>query len=70
MHNTKTFESTVVNDKGASTAEFAIDDYGQFRVGLEGEFTKNFPLWGDVTHEAGSSGYSSTGFTVGAKYVF
>ena len=70
VHNTKTFESTVVNDKGASTAEFAIDDYGQFRVGLEGEFTKNFRLWGDVTHEAGSSGYSSTGFTVGAKYVF
>ena len=70
VHNTKTFESTVVNDKGASTAEFAIDDYGQFRVGLEGEFTKNFRLWGDVTHEAGRSGYSSTGFTVGAKYVF
>ena len=70
VHNTKTFESTVVNDKGASTAEFAIDDYGQFRVGLEGEFTKNFRLWGDVTHEAGRSGYSSIGFTVGAKYVF
>ncbi|WP_308694878.1 autotransporter outer membrane beta-barrel domain-containing protein [uncultured Sutterella sp.] len=70
VHNTKTFESTVVNDKGASTAEFGIDDYGQFRVGVEGEFTKNFHLWGDVTHEAGGSGYSSTGFTVGAKYVF
>ncbi|WP_288594823.1 autotransporter outer membrane beta-barrel domain-containing protein [uncultured Sutterella sp.] len=70
VHNTKTFESTVVNDKGASTAEFAIDDYGQFRLGFEGEFTKNFRLWGDVTHEAGRRGYSSTGFTVGAKYVF
>ena len=70
VHNTKTFESTVVNAQGASTAEFGIEDYGQFRVGLEGEFTKNFRLWGDVTHEAGRSGYSSTGFTVGAKYVF
>lgn len=70
MHNTKTFESTVVNDKGASTAEFGIDNYGQFRVGIEGEFTKNFRLWGDVIHEAGSGSYSSTGFNVGAKYVF
>ena len=70
VHNTKTFESTVVNDKGTSTAEFGIDNYGQFRVGIEGDFTKNFRLWGDVIHEAGSGSYSSTGFNVGAKYVF
>ena len=70
MHNTQTFESKVVNANGSSTAEFGIDNYGQFRVGVEGEFTKNFQLWGDVNYEAGTDSYSSTGFTLGAKYVF
>lgn len=70
VHNTQTFESKVVNANGSSTAEFGIDNYGQFRVGVEGEFTKNFQLWGDVNYEAGTDSYSSTGFTLGAKYVF
>lgn len=70
VHNTGTFESTVVSRKGSSRAQFGIDDYGQFRLGAEGEFAKNFFLRGDVTHEAGRESYSSTGFTIGAKYVF
>ena len=43
---------------------------GEMKVGVEGQLSKRFGLWGNVVQQVGDKGYSDTSAMLGGKYSF
>lgn len=67
IHNTRSFSTKMddirVNQEGARNR-------GEIKLGVEGQITQNFNLWGNVGVQVGDKGYNSNTATLGLKYSF
>lgn len=67
IHNTRDF-GTSINGQGNEIA--GTRNIGEAKIGVEGQLSRQLDMWGNVTQQTGSSGYSDTQAMIGLKYRF
>lgn len=67
IHNTKAFGA---NLNGVKVEQKGTRDLGELKLGVEGQLTKQFSVWSNVSQRLGGDGYSDTAGLVGMKYSF
>lgn len=67
VHNTQDFGSQL---NGVLVKQDGAANIGEMKVGVEGQLSKRFGLWGNVVQQVGDKGYSDTSAMLGGKYSF
>ena len=67
VHNTQDFGSQL---NGVLVKQDGAASIGEMKVGVEGQLSKRFGLWGNVAQQVGDKGYSDTSAMLGGKYSF
>lgn len=67
IHNGHDFGASI-NDQGNEIT--GTRNIGEVKLGVEGQLSPRLDMWGNVTQQLGSSGYSDTQAIVGIKYRF
>lgn len=67
LHNTK---RSGVSMNGVHVDQAGATNLGELKLGLEGTLSKNAGLWGNVSEQLGTEGFSNTTAMVGVRYRF
>lgn len=67
LHNTRSFATKM---DGVNVSQDGARNLGEVKVGLEGQITPRFNLWGNVGVRVGDSGYSDSTAMLGGKLNF
>ncbi|XBS71822.1 autotransporter outer membrane beta-barrel domain-containing protein [Acerihabitans sp. KWT182] len=67
IHNSKDFGATL---NGVTVSQDGAANIGELKIGVNGQLSKNFNLWGSIGQQVGNSGYSDTAGMLGMKYLF
>ena len=67
IHNTRNFGVTM-ND--VRNEIIGTKNIGEIKVGVEGQWSKQFNMWTNVGQQIGDNGYSDTQAMIGFKYLF
>jgi hypothetical protein len=64
VHNTQDFGSQL---NGVLVKQDGAASIGEMKVGVEGQLSKRFGLWGNVAQQVGDKGYSDTSAMLGVN---
>ncbi|WP_145507307.1 autotransporter outer membrane beta-barrel domain-containing protein [Yersinia alsatica] len=67
LHNTKDFGTQM---DGITVKQAGARNIGELKTGVEGQINKQLNVWGNVSQQIGSKGYSDTAVMLGVKYNF
>ncbi|MFE4110462.1 autotransporter outer membrane beta-barrel domain-containing protein [Kosakonia sp. YIM B13611] len=67
IHNTQRFATRM---DGETISQAGAENVGEVKIGMTGRLNTQLSLWGNVGHQLGGHGYSSTQATFGVRYEF
>ncbi|WP_240651641.1 autotransporter outer membrane beta-barrel domain-containing protein [Serratia microhaemolytica] len=67
LHNSKEF-GTSMNE--IFVKQSGANNIGELKLGVEGQLSRQFQLWGNISQQLGDKGYSDTSVLLGVKYHF
>ncbi|MCQ6311416.1 autotransporter outer membrane beta-barrel domain-containing protein [Citrobacter portucalensis] len=67
LHNTRDFSTRM---DGVNVSQAGTKNLGEVKVGVEGQVSPRFNLWGNVGVQVGDKGYNDSAAMIGAKWNF